>query len=71
MYEKILSVCLIITEQGQINKILCFFYSPFYSIIITVHCLFQTRLQAGKGYKNTLHCVLTIYRKETVNRQTY
>ncbi|KAI3352021.1 hypothetical protein L3Q82_020251, partial [Scortum barcoo] len=25
-----------------------------------------TRLQAGKGYKNTLHCVLTIYRKETV-----
>lgn len=26
----------------------------------------KTRLQAGKGYKNTLHCVLTIYRKETV-----
>ncbi|KAG7219544.1 hypothetical protein INR49_019022 [Caranx melampygus] len=25
----------------------------------------KTRLQAGKGYKNTLHCVLTIYRKET------
>lgn len=47
------------------------FYSPFDSIIIIVHCLFQTRLQAGKGYKNTLHCVLTIYRKETVNWQTY
>uniref|UniRef100_A0A665V2Z7 Solute carrier family 25 member 48 n=1 Tax=Echeneis naucrates TaxID=173247 RepID=A0A665V2Z7_ECHNA len=27
----------------------------------------KTRLQAGKGYKNTLHCVLTIYRKETVS----
>uniref|UniRef100_A0A3Q3VWE1 Solute carrier family 25 member 48 n=1 Tax=Mola mola TaxID=94237 RepID=A0A3Q3VWE1_MOLML len=26
----------------------------------------KTRLQAGKGYKNTFHCVLTIYRKETV-----
>ncbi|XP_071760424.1 solute carrier family 25 member 48 [Centroberyx gerrardi] len=26
----------------------------------------KTRLQAGKGYKNTLHCVLSIYRKETV-----
>ncbi|XP_064811447.1 solute carrier family 25 member 48-like isoform X1 [Oncorhynchus masou masou] len=26
----------------------------------------KTRLQAGKGYKNTLHCVLQIYRKETV-----
>ncbi|XP_031443298.1 solute carrier family 25 member 48 [Clupea harengus] len=27
----------------------------------------KTRLQAGKGYKNTLHCVLTIYRKETIS----
>ncbi|XP_029021358.1 solute carrier family 25 member 48 [Betta splendens] len=26
----------------------------------------KTRLQAGKGYRNTLHCILTIYRKETV-----
>uniref|UniRef100_A0A3P8RX20 Solute carrier family 25 member 48 n=1 Tax=Amphiprion percula TaxID=161767 RepID=A0A3P8RX20_AMPPE len=26
----------------------------------------KTRLQAGKGYRSTLHCVLTIYRKETV-----
>nr|XP_046152107.1 solute carrier family 25 member 48-like [Oncorhynchus gorbuscha] len=26
----------------------------------------KTRLQAGKGYKNTLQCVLQIYRKETV-----
>ncbi|XP_052343449.1 solute carrier family 25 member 48-like isoform X3 [Oncorhynchus keta] len=26
----------------------------------------KTRLQAGKGYKNTLHCVLQIYRKETI-----
>uniref|UniRef100_G3PXC3 Solute carrier family 25 member 48 n=1 Tax=Gasterosteus aculeatus TaxID=69293 RepID=G3PXC3_GASAC len=26
----------------------------------------KTRLQAGKGYKNSFHCVLTIYRKETV-----
>ncbi|XP_026186965.1 solute carrier family 25 member 48 isoform X2 [Mastacembelus armatus] len=25
----------------------------------------KTRLQAGKDYKNTLHCVLTIYKKET------
>ncbi|KAK7921814.1 hypothetical protein WMY93_008716 [Mugilogobius chulae] len=25
----------------------------------------KTRLQAGKGYKNLLHCVLTIYRKES------
>ncbi|KAF3694252.1 Solute carrier family 25 member 48 [Channa argus] len=25
----------------------------------------KTRLQAGKGYKNMLHCILTIYRKET------
>nr|XP_020449651.1 solute carrier family 25 member 48 isoform X2 [Monopterus albus] len=25
----------------------------------------KTRLQAGKGYKNTLHCILTIYKKET------
>ncbi|TRY81724.1 hypothetical protein DNTS_031312 [Danionella cerebrum] len=24
----------------------------------------KTRLQAGKGYRNTLHCVLTIYKKE-------
>lgn len=27
----------------------------------------QTRLQAGQGYKNMFHCILTIYRKETVN----
>ncbi|KAM4732233.1 solute carrier family 25 member 48 [Anableps anableps] len=26
----------------------------------------KTRLQAGTGYQNTLHCILTIYRKETV-----
>ncbi|KAI4798197.1 hypothetical protein KUCAC02_022220 [Chaenocephalus aceratus] len=26
----------------------------------------KTRLQAGTGYKNMLHCILTIYRKETV-----
>ncbi|KAL0973721.1 hypothetical protein UPYG_G00210060 [Umbra pygmaea] len=26
----------------------------------------KTRLQAGKGYKSTLHCVIQIYRKETV-----
>ncbi|KAK9962962.1 hypothetical protein ABG768_006197 [Culter alburnus] len=26
----------------------------------------KTRLQAGKGYKNTLHCVVTIYKKENV-----
>ncbi|XP_010902958.1 solute carrier family 25 member 48 isoform X2 [Esox lucius] len=26
----------------------------------------KTRLQAGKGYKNTLHCVVQIYRTETV-----
>ncbi|KAM8908948.1 solute carrier family 25 member 48 isoform 2-T2 [Spinachia spinachia] len=26
----------------------------------------KTRLQAGKGYRNSFHCVLTIYRKETV-----
>ncbi|KAI7801346.1 solute carrier family 25 member 48 [Triplophysa rosa] len=26
----------------------------------------KTRLQAGKGYKNTLHCIVTIYKKETV-----
>nr|XP_046181169.1 solute carrier family 25 member 48 isoform X2 [Oncorhynchus gorbuscha] len=26
----------------------------------------KTRLQAGQGYKNTLHCVLQIYRKETI-----
>ncbi|KAK5615163.1 hypothetical protein CRENBAI_004847 [Crenichthys baileyi] len=26
----------------------------------------KTRLQAGNGYQNTLHCILTIYRKETV-----
>lgn len=26
----------------------------------------KTRLQAGKGNKSTLHCILTIYRKETV-----
>ncbi|CAL1614339.1 unnamed protein product [Knipowitschia caucasica] len=25
----------------------------------------KTRLQAGQGYKNTLHCVLSIYRKES------
>ncbi|XP_013872946.1 solute carrier family 25 member 48 [Austrofundulus limnaeus] len=25
----------------------------------------KTRLQAGKGYKNALHCIFTIYRKET------
>ncbi|XP_017296273.1 solute carrier family 25 member 48 [Kryptolebias marmoratus] len=25
----------------------------------------KTRLQAGKNYKNTLHCILSIYRKET------
>ncbi|XP_036405008.1 solute carrier family 25 member 48 isoform X2 [Megalops cyprinoides] len=27
----------------------------------------KTRLQAGKGYKNTLHCVLMIYQKESVS----
>ncbi|KAJ8394043.1 hypothetical protein AAFF_G00053870 [Aldrovandia affinis] len=27
----------------------------------------KTRLQAGKGYKGTLHCVLTIYQKESVS----
>ncbi|RXM96233.1 Solute carrier family 25 member 48 [Acipenser ruthenus] len=27
----------------------------------------QTRLQAGKGYKNTFHCILTVYRKENVS----
>ncbi|XP_072251229.1 solute carrier family 25 member 48 [Leuresthes tenuis] len=26
----------------------------------------KTRLQAGKNYRNTVHCILTIYRKETV-----
>ncbi|XP_016145105.1 solute carrier family 25 member 48 [Sinocyclocheilus grahami] len=26
----------------------------------------KTHLQAGKGYKNTLHCVVTIYKKENV-----
>uniref|UniRef100_A0A1A8FYF5 Solute carrier family 25 member 48 n=1 Tax=Nothobranchius korthausae TaxID=1143690 RepID=A0A1A8FYF5_9TELE len=26
----------------------------------------KTRLQAGKGYKSTLHCILSIYRKEMV-----
>ncbi|KAL7885676.1 hypothetical protein AOLI_G00059710 [Acnodon oligacanthus] len=26
----------------------------------------KTRLQAGKGYKNTFHCIVTIYKKETV-----
>lgn len=26
----------------------------------------KTRLQAGKGYKNTFHCVVTIYKKENV-----
>ncbi|XP_035264247.1 solute carrier family 25 member 48 isoform X1 [Anguilla anguilla] len=27
----------------------------------------KTRLQAGKGYRNTFHCVLTIYQKESVS----
>ncbi|KAM9741215.1 solute carrier family 25 member 48 [Menidia menidia] len=26
----------------------------------------KTRLQAGSGYRSTLHCILSIYRKETV-----
>ncbi|XP_072519595.1 solute carrier family 25 member 48 [Salminus brasiliensis] len=26
----------------------------------------KTRLQAGQGYKNTFHCIVTIYKKETV-----
>ncbi|XP_023653242.1 solute carrier family 25 member 48 isoform X2 [Paramormyrops kingsleyae] len=26
----------------------------------------KTRLQAGKGYRNTLHCILTIYQKESI-----
>ena len=30
----------------------------------------QTRLQAGNNYRSTLHCVLSIYRKETVRRNT-
>ncbi|KAI4874745.1 hypothetical protein NFI96_028364, partial [Prochilodus magdalenae] len=29
-------------------------------------CVEQTRLQAGNGYKNTLHCIISIYKKETV-----
>uniref|UniRef100_A0A8C6IVP4 Solute carrier family 25 member 48 n=1 Tax=Melopsittacus undulatus TaxID=13146 RepID=A0A8C6IVP4_MELUD len=29
-------------------------------------CLLQTRLQAGQGYGNTLNCVLTVYRNESV-----
>uniref|UniRef100_A0A3P9J8J2 Solute carrier family 25 member 48 n=1 Tax=Oryzias latipes TaxID=8090 RepID=A0A3P9J8J2_ORYLA len=28
--------------------------------------VFQTRLQAGKGHRSTLDCILSIYRKETV-----
>jgi len=28
--------------------------------------LLQTRLQAGNGYKNTLHCIVSIYKKENV-----
>lgn len=27
----------------------------------------QTRLQAGKGYKSSLHCIISIYKKETVS----
>ncbi|KAJ8338463.1 hypothetical protein SKAU_G00374290 [Synaphobranchus kaupii] len=27
----------------------------------------KTRLQAGKGYKNTFHCILTIYQRESVS----
>ncbi|KAL4631518.1 solute carrier family 25 member 48 [Arapaima gigas] len=27
----------------------------------------KTRLQAGRGYKNTLHCILKIYQKESVS----
>ncbi|XP_026081139.1 solute carrier family 25 member 48 isoform X1 [Carassius auratus] len=26
----------------------------------------KTRLQAGKGYRNTLHCIISIYKKENV-----
>ncbi|XP_026081140.1 solute carrier family 25 member 48-like isoform X2 [Carassius auratus] len=26
----------------------------------------ETRLQAGKGYRNTLHCIISIYKKENV-----
>ncbi|XP_041079776.1 solute carrier family 25 member 48-like [Polyodon spathula] len=27
----------------------------------------KTRLQAGKGYKNTFHCILTVYKNENVS----
>uniref|UniRef100_A0A3B3E012 Solute carrier family 25 member 48 n=1 Tax=Oryzias melastigma TaxID=30732 RepID=A0A3B3E012_ORYME len=35
------------------------------SLQLSPRFVFQTRLQAGNGYRNTLHCILTIYRKET------
>lgn len=41
-------------------------------ILITFYkCFLQTRLQAGQGYGNTLKCVLTVYRNESVSTSSY
>ncbi|KAG7272913.1 hypothetical protein CRUP_002365, partial [Coryphaenoides rupestris] len=36
------------------------------SSVVVGHPLDTTRLQAGNSYRNTIHCVLSIYKKETV-----
>ncbi|KAM6976499.1 solute carrier family 25 member 48 [Aplochiton taeniatus] len=62
-------------ELAAASKVNCFHLDDFVagwiggaSSVIIGHPLdtVKTRLQAGQGYKNTFHCVLTIYRKETV-----
>lgn len=40
-------------------------------LIAFYECLLQTRLQAGQGYGNTLNCVLTVYRNESVSTLSY
>lgn len=41
------------------------------NLITFYKCLLQTRLQAGQGYGNTLKCVLTVYRNESVSTSLY
>lgn len=36
-------------------------------LIAFCECVLQTRLQAGQGYGNTLNCILTVYRNESVS----
>ncbi|XP_068428250.1 solute carrier family 25 member 48 [Clinocottus analis] len=55
------------SQSFQVDDFLAGFIGGGCSVVVG-HPLdtVKTRLQAGSGYRSCLHCVLTIYRKETV-----